>query len=282
MKIFVSWSGVRSKYIAEQLHWFIPNVLQAAEPFISTRDIRKGTRGNVVIYDNLEEANVGIICLTPENIDKPWILFEAGALSKQKSALVCTMLYDIEWTDVPRPLGEFQHTRFAKDELIALVKTINDELPLDRRVKPDRLQGTIDTWLPQLEERLAKVPERPKEEQVVEPPDPSEQMKEVVGMLRTLLNQRTVHVSGTIGKAQSGQNQNLLMLPMLTDEDNQRLHEAMTVITNKGLLSEEQKKLLVAAGLATHEYAENPTDGFRGKILSLTPAGERYYQLFLP
>jgi hypothetical protein len=42
--IFISWSGDRSKAIAETLKDWLPRVLQSARPWLSTRDIEKGTR----------------------------------------------------------------------------------------------------------------------------------------------------------------------------------------------------------------------------------------------
>jgi len=43
------------------------------------------------ISDNLSDTSIGIVCLTQENKDRPWILFEAGTLAKGLSnSRVCT------------------------------------------------------------------------------------------------------------------------------------------------------------------------------------------------
>lgn len=79
---------------------------------MSEEDIAKGTRGSDVIAEALDDARVGIICLTPENLNASWILFEAGALSRligQKD-LVCPYLLGIQKSDVELPLGQFQLT----------------------------------------------------------------------------------------------------------------------------------------------------------------------------
>jgi hypothetical protein len=120
VRIFISWSGKRSKHIADALRSWLPNVIQAVVPFMSSHDIRKESRGNVVISENLEQAKVGVICLTPENLDARWILFEAGALSKLSSAYVCTYLLELSPSDVEPPLGQFQHTVATKDDTKAL------------------------------------------------------------------------------------------------------------------------------------------------------------------
>jgi hypothetical protein len=80
--IFISWSGDRSKAIAETLKDWLPRVLQSARPWLSTRDIEKGTRSLSEMNKALGGMGFGITCLTPENRQAPWILFEAGALSK--------------------------------------------------------------------------------------------------------------------------------------------------------------------------------------------------------
>jgi hypothetical protein len=124
MKIFLGWSGTRSKETAEVLGDWLGQVIQAIDPWISL-DILKGARWSEEIANKLEEAKVGIICLTKENLNENWILFEAGALSKTKDAHVCTFLLDLKPTDIKQPLALFQHTEFEKEDVRKLTHTIN-------------------------------------------------------------------------------------------------------------------------------------------------------------
>jgi TIR domain len=113
MKVFISWSGPRSKAVAEALRDWLPDVMQAVKPWVSSEDIRKGKQWNLELTRELEGTHVGVICLTPENLTAPWLLFEAGALSKlqtEKDAHVCTYLVNMPYTDVTGPLAGFQHT----------------------------------------------------------------------------------------------------------------------------------------------------------------------------
>ena len=81
-KIFISWSGPLSQKLGEALRNWLPSALQFVKPYFSPEDIEKGAKWNSEISKELETSNIGIICLTRDNTEKPWILFEAGALSK--------------------------------------------------------------------------------------------------------------------------------------------------------------------------------------------------------
>jgi hypothetical protein len=43
MNIFISWSGERSKRVAELLRTWTQCVIQAIEPFVSSEDLDRGT-----------------------------------------------------------------------------------------------------------------------------------------------------------------------------------------------------------------------------------------------
>jgi hypothetical protein len=125
MKVFLSWSGHQSRLVAQTFGKWISQVVQVVDPWMSA-DIDKGVRWAQEITSGLEESRVGIICLTPDNLNAPWILFEAGALSKTKGAHVCTLLMGISPGDVDQPLGQFQHTSAEdKDDVLQLIRTIN-------------------------------------------------------------------------------------------------------------------------------------------------------------
>ena len=81
MKVFISWSGDRSKVIASALKHWLPDVFQGLQVWMSDHDIYAGSKWGMEIGAVLEESKIGIICLTPESLKSHWLAFEAGALS---------------------------------------------------------------------------------------------------------------------------------------------------------------------------------------------------------
>lgn len=158
MKVFLGWSGTRSKKTAEIFGDWLGQVIQAIDPWISS-DILKGARWSEEIADKLEEAKVGIICLTKENLNENWILFEAGALSKTKDAHVCTFLLDLKPTDIKQPLALFQHTEFEKEDVRKLTHTINQAIEAagERSLDVKRLDTIFNRFWPDLEEKLKEI-----------------------------------------------------------------------------------------------------------------------------
>jgi hypothetical protein len=132
-------------------------VIQASRPWISTRDLDRGSLWFGEINDQLKDTTVGIICLTQENKDRPWILFEAGALAKGLStARVCTLLIDLEPKDIEDPLAQFNHTFPNKESVLGLVRTLNSSLgvaALDIRI----LEQVFSTYWPQFESRFKEI-----------------------------------------------------------------------------------------------------------------------------
>jgi len=158
MKVFISWSGERSRETADVLCTWIRQVIQSAETWISL-DIEKGVRWNDKVNKELEETKVGIICLNKENLSSEWILFEAGALSKTSDAHVCTFLLNINPTDIKPPLGQFQHTLFSKEDIRRLMHTINNKIiaQKEKTLSEKDLDEIFDERWYKLEEKLNEI-----------------------------------------------------------------------------------------------------------------------------
>lgn len=157
MKVFISWSGERSRRVAELLHTWIQCVIQAVEPWVSSNDIDRGALWFSQIINELGSTTHGIICLTGDNKDKPWILFEAGALAKGlSSSRIYTLLVDLKPEDIKDPLAQFNHTRPLKNDMFKLLSSINSSLD-GNRLKESILGSVFETYWPQFEASFAKI-----------------------------------------------------------------------------------------------------------------------------
>jgi ATP-dependent Lon protease len=159
MEVFISWSGARSRHIAESFKSWLGLVIQSVEPWISP-DIDKGARWNDALTDRLEKSSFGIICLTKDNLNAPYILFEAGALSKKRSDRVGTFLYDLENSDIIQPLAQFQHTKNEKTDIFKLLESINKAVQEsgDKALSDTILKKSFDQSWSQLEGDLNQTP----------------------------------------------------------------------------------------------------------------------------
>ena len=61
MKVFISWSGKRSKALANALKDWVPLIVQHAKPWVSDKDISAGDRWAQAIAGELESSNFGIL-----------------------------------------------------------------------------------------------------------------------------------------------------------------------------------------------------------------------------
>src|SRR5215210_4427612 len=96
---------------------------------VDLRGSPKGTRWSDIVGQKLASSGVGILCVTPENADAPWLVFEAGALSnKFDDARVCPLLLDMSPEQLDGPLTQFQLTTTSEMDIRRLVSDINELL----------------------------------------------------------------------------------------------------------------------------------------------------------
>lgn len=151
MKVFISWSGDRGKQIGEAFRTWLPDVIQSIEPFYSP-DIEKGQRWSSEIEQNLKESKVGIICVTPENMISPWLMFESGAISNAKLSRVFPLLFQVQPAQLQGPLSQFQATPYSEEEVKKLVFSINDLS--DTQLSQTQLTRTFDRCWPELDKSI--------------------------------------------------------------------------------------------------------------------------------
>src|SRR5262245_36703101 len=146
MRVFISWSGDISKAVATEIHDWLPKVIQSVQPWMSAHDIPKGTRWLSHIGEQLEQVKTGIVCLTPDNPNSPWILFEAGALAKHlDDSYVCPYLFRLAPSSVEWPLAQFQLAQADKEDTKKLVVTINAAAG-DSQLSAAHLNEAFEKW----------------------------------------------------------------------------------------------------------------------------------------
>jgi hypothetical protein len=156
MKVFLSWSGDLSKQVASLMNEWIGDVLQGTEGWFSPDDIDKGSIWFNDISKELSGTAIGILFCNKENLNAPWLMFEAGALSKGLSkSRVCPLLIDIKPSELYPPLSQFNATACNRDEMLKLIKTINDNNP--NKLNDDRVNKSYDMWWPKFEKKYQEV-----------------------------------------------------------------------------------------------------------------------------
>jgi hypothetical protein len=195
--VFISWSGKRSKWMADALRDWLPMVIQSSRPWMSETDIEKGSRGLNEISGQLAGTKVGISCLTPENLLAPWLHYEAGALSKtidDKTRLCTYLLGGLEIKDVGPPLGMFQATKPTRDDTKRMVSTINRAVT-DSPLGESTLDRLFAKMWPDLDEKLQAMPksdEAPTPQRSVE-----EMLAEAIEFIR-MEPHRSEYISGQL------------------------------------------------------------------------------------
>ena len=181
MKVFISWSGRRSKAMAGALKEWLPLILQYAEPWVSDKDINAGDRWAQAIAGELESSNFGILCITPENLDSEWILFEAGALSKSmQDAKVIPLLFGLELSDLKGPLSQFQAIKVEESGMLGVAKAINEVS--DNKAADATVEQLVPALWPQLEKKLKAIPAKAGTEKHVRPQ--TEILEDLVSQVR--------------------------------------------------------------------------------------------------
>jgi hypothetical protein len=177
-KVFICWSGQRGLRIAEALQaWlgeiFTNDVLTA---HVSS-GIEKGVPWQGALQYELDQAHIGILCLTPEALRSPWISYEAGmlvrclstpntngmagALHLQANRRLFTFLIGVKSSELEGPLAAFQSTDGQDSaDTNRLLQALFGTLPAGkaRHELSEKLFGPWPELWNALTQRLAVIP----------------------------------------------------------------------------------------------------------------------------
>ncbi len=247
MRIFISWSGERSRKVAELLNDWLQCVIQAADPWMSSKDIDRGALWFSEISDQLANTSIGIICLTKENKIKPWILFESGALAKGiSSTRVCTFLIDLKSTDIENPLAQFNHTKPDKGGVWELVRTINLSLK-EKALKESTLEKVFETYWEQFEDRFKAILKETPEIEQEQTRSENDILLEVLSSVRTM-DRRIRRMEND----DNFKNEREFLNTNLRSDSNKKLEMSIREYVRKGMPKDLIEELLL------REYNTNP------------------------
>jgi len=196
MNIFVSWSGDYSRAAAVALKEWLPLLFNPIDIFVSSESIRKGKRWPQEIAVQLEKTNFGIACLTHDNLEQPWLLFETGALSKLQEGYVQTLLLGgLEYSDVKEgPLQHFQHARFERSDFFRMIQTINEAQGVNKHSEKN-LAKLFEKFWPDLDVAIQEAEKAKKAKVTVERSDTVilREVHELVNLIARNMPEPTPH-----------------------------------------------------------------------------------------
>ena len=90
---------------------WLPAVLgRQVTSFLSFADIEKGEGWFDRLLNELGKADAALLCLTPENVDSPWMHFESGMVSRMGRGKVFTYFLGTDASQIKDPLKQIQVT----------------------------------------------------------------------------------------------------------------------------------------------------------------------------
>lgn len=159
MKIFISSSGYRSKQAAEILTNIFRDAFPSIQVFNSISDIQKGESWVNAIQNQIVNTDIGILCITNDNISSPWLNFEAGVLNRNSIQLI-PILIDCSYSELKAPLSLFQAFIFEKNDLFRILKTINLQQPESEHITNNKLFEISELILDKYENSINQIKEK--------------------------------------------------------------------------------------------------------------------------
>lgn len=151
MKVFISWSGEPSREVAKSLRTGIKSVFDKIVPFVSDVDIEAGSRGLQVIEDALQGSGFGIIVVTPDNMEAPWLNFEAGALSKAlgdaENRVVPLLIGFTTISQLTGPLSQFQARIASTSTIRGLLHDLAEQVGVEREIVDIRMDSWVSSFM---------------------------------------------------------------------------------------------------------------------------------------
>ncbi|WP_100461486.1 toll/interleukin-1 receptor domain-containing protein [Mycobacteroides abscessus] len=199
--IFISWSGELARQCTIVLREWLPRMFDHVDPWLSDVDIQPGDRSMDEIRSKLNDCGFGIIVVTTENMEKPWLNFEAGALSKSfgdvKNRVVPLLVNIEDMYQLKGPISQFQATMLNEAGMAKLCDSISLTIGLDLPTTRARFAWA---W-PDLAKGIARAKEIAGAQPELPDVDDKELLKDVYAMVRSLQeHQAKTEQSGAVAR----------------------------------------------------------------------------------
>lgn len=252
MKLFISWSGDKSKEIAVVLREWLPMVMQSIKPYVSSEDIYKGGRWSNDVSTELQDSNFGIIVITKENVYAPWIQFEAGALSKSmSSSRVCPILIDVKISEISEPFKQFQATTFKKEDVKKMIVSINKG-NLESELEATRLDAIYETMWPHLEQKIIAIEESYAAYEQIAPHAEPVNTNDILEEILDLSRQQHILIKDKFESENELVREKGLYIPFeLFDQLNAACIELIKLYNEKNKLKEDENKVMTVVEIFT-------------------------------
>jgi hypothetical protein len=189
MRVFLSWSGTASGAIAETLVDWLPLVVPPTKPWVSAHHIRPGKLWDLELTKSLRSTNCAILILTKDNQTAPWLLYEAGVLSRSsRGRQVIPYRIDLPLDSVASPLARFQGFDATKAGTRRLVESLNSIV--EEPIPEKRLHQLFDVFWPKLQSDV-KSALQSANSKAGRVPDTNEYLREILGLLRARADEVT-------------------------------------------------------------------------------------------
>jgi len=107
----------------------------------------------------LKNTDFGILCVTAENQQAPWLNFEAGALAKAVDAnRVVPLAIGLSPAEIQLPLAQFQAQPLTQVGMGKIVSTVNSAL--SKPLPAERVDKAMGKWWPDLESEIRDIEQR--------------------------------------------------------------------------------------------------------------------------
>lgn len=189
IKVFISWSGNESQFVASHLRTLLKRICAATDPWISHDDLAAGALWPSELMKQLQTTYFGVICINRTNLHSPWLHFEAGALAKTlDSSAVFPYLIDVPPSSLSGPLTLFQSVSADKAGTFKLITALNKILNDKQEAcqADDDLQALFDLLWPAYERELEQSPKVPLDA------GPERSNTEILGELLTTAREHSI------------------------------------------------------------------------------------------